>query len=210
MVTYSFHLYSHSSHHFILCFISSCRKHLKRKWALSRRSCCFQLSQRKMWILIKSFNKEGTPLLSNFVEFQQGEQAFEQCFPVVLFSMLYKMVLTLESVDEILKCDHFMKAIDRDWLVLAYGAVYYSVQGGSSASLWMESWSVTTEMKATEQYVPVVLFIIKAVQYVVLNEILWNVWSNIWALSRTQFLSLVEEKVEGLGTRLDTRERAGK
>ena len=30
----------------------------------------------------------------------------KQCFPVVLFIMLYKVVLTFESVDEILKCDH--------------------------------------------------------------------------------------------------------
>ena len=27
-------------------------------------------------------------------------------FPLVLFIMLYKVVLTFESVDEILKCDH--------------------------------------------------------------------------------------------------------
>ena len=27
-------------------------------------------------------------------------------FPEVLFIMLYKVVLTFESVDEILKCDH--------------------------------------------------------------------------------------------------------
>ena len=33
-------------------------------------------------------------------------KAFEQYFPVVLFIMLYKVVLTVESVDEILKCDH--------------------------------------------------------------------------------------------------------
>ena len=30
----------------------------------------------------------------------------EQCFSVVLFVMLYNVVLTFESVDEILKCDH--------------------------------------------------------------------------------------------------------
>ena len=30
----------------------------------------------------------------------------EQYFPVVLFIMLYKVDLTFESVDEILKCDH--------------------------------------------------------------------------------------------------------
>ena len=33
-------------------------------------------------------------------------KATEQYFPVVLFIMLYKVVLSFESVDEILKCDH--------------------------------------------------------------------------------------------------------
>ena len=33
-------------------------------------------------------------------------KATECYFPVVLFIMLYKVVLTFESVDEILKCDH--------------------------------------------------------------------------------------------------------
>ena len=35
-------------------------------------------------------------------------KATEQYFPVVLFklSMLYKVVLTFQSVDEILKCDN--------------------------------------------------------------------------------------------------------
>ena len=30
----------------------------------------------------------------------------EQYFPVVLFVMLYKVVLTFEPLDEILKCEH--------------------------------------------------------------------------------------------------------
>ena len=33
-------------------------------------------------------------------------KATEQYFPVVLFKMLYKVVLTFESVDQVLKCDH--------------------------------------------------------------------------------------------------------
>ena len=33
-------------------------------------------------------------------------KATEQYFPGGLFIMLYKVVLTFESVDEILKCDH--------------------------------------------------------------------------------------------------------
>ena len=34
-------------------------------------------------------------------------KVIEQCFPVVLFIMLYKVVVAFETVDEILyKCDH--------------------------------------------------------------------------------------------------------
>ena len=46
-------------------------------------------------------------------------KATEQYFPVVLFIMLYKVVLTFESVDEIY------------WAVLSCGTVYYAVQCGS-------------------------------------------------------------------------------
>jgi len=48
---------------------------------------------------------------------------------VVLFIVLYKAVLTFESVDEILKCDRSNKSYRA---VLSCGAVYYAVQGGSS------------------------------------------------------------------------------
>jgi len=37
-------------------------------------------------------------------------KATEQYFPVVLFIMLYKVVLTFESVNEILKCDHLSES----------------------------------------------------------------------------------------------------
>ena len=33
-------------------------------------------------------------------------KATEQYFPVVLFIILYNVILTFESVDEIFKCDH--------------------------------------------------------------------------------------------------------
>jgi len=33
-------------------------------------------------------------------------KATEQYFPVVLIIMLYRVVLTFEYVDEVLKCDH--------------------------------------------------------------------------------------------------------
>ena len=43
-------------------------------------------------------------------------------------AMLYKMVLTFEFVDKILKCDY---SIERYRAVLPSGAVYYAVQGDS-------------------------------------------------------------------------------
>ena len=55
-------------------------------------------------------------------------KATEQFFPVVLFIMLYKVVLTFESVGEILKCDHLSESC---LAVLSCGTVYYVVQGSS-------------------------------------------------------------------------------
>ena len=47
-------------------------------------------------------------LSCNVLEVTEGnpELSKNQYFPVVLFIMLYKVLLTFESVDEILKCDH--------------------------------------------------------------------------------------------------------
>ena len=53
-------------------------------------------------------------------------KATEQYFPVVLFIMLYKVVLTFESVDEILKCYH---SNESDWAVLSCDTVHHVVQG---------------------------------------------------------------------------------
>ena len=55
-------------------------------------------------------------------------KATEQYFPVVLFIMLYKVVLTFEFVDEFLKFDHSNESY---WAVLSCCTVYYAVQGGS-------------------------------------------------------------------------------
>ena len=56
-------------------------------------------------------------------------KAIEQYLLVVLIIMLCKVVLTFESVDEILKCDHSNESYRA---VLSCGADYYQVQGGSS------------------------------------------------------------------------------
>jgi len=54
-------------------------------------------------------------------------KATEQYFPVVLFIMLYKVILTFESVDDIIKCDQ-MENIEHT--VFFRSAVYYAVQDG--------------------------------------------------------------------------------
>ena len=59
-------------------------------------------------------------------------KATDQYFPVVLFIMLYKVVLTFESVDEILWCYHSNESYRA---VLSCGTVYYIIQGGSNYSL---------------------------------------------------------------------------
>ena len=48
-------------------------------------------------------------------------KATEQHFPVVLFIMLYKVVLTFESVDEILNCDHLNESY---WEVHSCGTTH--------------------------------------------------------------------------------------
>ena len=55
-------------------------------------------------------------------------KATEQYFLVVLFIMLYVVVLTFESVDEIPKCDHSNESYGA---VLSSATVYHVVKGGS-------------------------------------------------------------------------------
>ena len=43
------------------------------------------------------------------------------------------------------------------WAVICCGIVKYAVQGGLSP--WVKSWNVTIQLKAVEQYFPLVLFI---------------------------------------------------
>ena len=56
-------------------------------------------------------------------------KATEQYFPVIPFIMLCKVVLTFESVDEILWCDHSNESYRA---VLSCGTGYYAAQGGSN------------------------------------------------------------------------------
>ena len=74
-------------------------------------------------------------------------KATEQYFPVVLFIMLYKVILTFESVYEILKCDLSNESY---WTVLSCGAVCYAVQGGST--FWVCVWNPNVWQGPIHQY----------------------------------------------------------
>ena len=118
-------------------------------------------------------------ILSNVNEIK----ATEHFFLVALLIMLYKVVLTFESVDEILWCDHSNKSY---WAVPSCGTVNYSVQGlifdTADEILWCDH-----PVKATEQYFLVVLFIMlyKVVQnFESVDEIQWcDLWNeSYWAV----------------------------
>jgi len=54
--------------------------------------------------------------------------------------MLYKVVLTFESVDEILKCDHSNVSYQAvSWAVRSCGTVYHAAQGGYN--FWVSGWN---------------------------------------------------------------------
>ena len=73
---------------------------------------------------------------------------------MVLFIILYKVVLTFESVGEILKCDHANESYHNKqlWYCLLCCTRWFYL-----LSLWMKCYSVTIQMKAIEKYLPVVL-----------------------------------------------------
>ena len=102
-------------------------------------------------------------------------KATEQFFPVVLFIILYKVVLTFESVDQWNSMVWLFKS--KQLKVLSCGTIYYTVQGGSNCWVWgWNPFGVTIQVKATEQFFPVVLFIMlyKVVLTVKsVDEILW-------------------------------------
>ena len=78
----------------------------------------------------------GMNLTKKVMELEWKMKATEQYFPVVLFIMLYKAVLTFESVYEILKCDHLNESY---WAKLSCGAAYHAVPDGSN--IWVFQWN---------------------------------------------------------------------
>ena len=71
-------------------------------------------------------------------------KAIEQYFHEVLFIMLYKVVVSLKSVDETLVCDDSMKAIEQYFhvvlfsnvmsckVVLTFASVYKALEGSGN------------------------------------------------------------------------------
>ena len=63
--------------------------------------------------------KTITPLISTMLV-----SLTKEYFPAVLFIMLYKAVLTFESVDEILKCGHLNESTEQYFPVVLFLLLY--------------------------------------------------------------------------------------
>ena len=54
-------------------------------------------------------------------------KASEQYFPVVMFIMMYKLILTFESAGEILKCNHSNESLTEQYLPVVLFIMLYKV-----------------------------------------------------------------------------------
>jgi len=86
-------------------------------------------------------------------------KATEQYFPVVLFIMLYKVVLTFGSLSVTIQMQATIKIQIKFgfWLLVIDLSLYGDKR--VKMSLWMKSLRVTIQIKATEQYIPVHLML---------------------------------------------------
>ena len=81
-------------------------------------------------------------------------KATEQYFNVVLSIMPYKVVLTFESVDTILKCNHSLKSTEQYFPVVLFIVLCKLVLTFETVD---EIPKCIHSLKATEKYFPVVL-----------------------------------------------------
>ena len=114
-------------------------------------------------------------------------------------------VPSLDSVDEILKCDHSNESY---WAVFSCSAVYYVVQGGYNFCVWTKSESVTIQMKAIEQYFPVALFIMLYMVVLTCDSeiIFWfkkGVYGTVYLLHCTRWFCLLSLSVNPKGDHLN-------
>ena len=94
-------------------------------------------------------------------------KATEQYFPLVLFIMLYEVVLTYESEDEILKCDH-------------------------SNTFYLNGYTLGfhPETHKLELYFPVVLFVILYKAVLTFDYMEENLSTTIQAKAVTKFITM--------------------
>ena len=111
----------------VLLYYGRCFFHIwSCEWILKLKL----LSSTFLWCCLLCYAKWFLPLsLSKFLSVTIKIKATEQYSPVVLFIMMYKVVLTFKSVDEILKCGHPDESY---WAVFSCGTVYYTAHGSSS------------------------------------------------------------------------------
>ena len=81
----------------------------------------------------------------------------EQCFAVTLFIVLYQKVLTVESMDEILKCDHSNKSYKEYVAVALFIVLYQKVLTVESMD---EILKCDHSNESYKEYVAVALFIV--------------------------------------------------
>ena len=98
-------------------------------------------------------------------------KATEQYFPVGLFIMLYKVVLTFESADELQSVTIQMKVTEKFFPVVL---LLCSTRCASNVLVCLKSESVTIQIKATEENpFPVVLFIVLYKVVLTFESLLW-------------------------------------
>ena len=126
--------------------------------------------------------KLGTILSSKFVGFVCDFRC------VVTYIMLYKVVLSFDYVDEILKCDHSNESY---WAVLSFGAVYYAVEGVSE--LWVCVWNPKVwSFKCKKQNFPVVLFDFRYITKWNSDILIFFSWGRGWGCA-SELLSSVSK-----------------
>ena len=79
-------------------------------------------------------------------------KAIEQYYPLVLFIMPCRVVITCEFVDEILKCDHLNEAIEQCFPVVLFMVLYKIAVKYASVDEVLHCACI--QMTATEKYFP--------------------------------------------------------
>jgi len=114
--------------------------------------------------------------------------------------MFCEVVLTFELAEEVLTCDHSNESY---WTIFSRDTVYYDVPGDSNFWVGGRILSVTIQMKGTERYFPVVLFVMTyqvVLTFETMEEILKCDHSNknYWAILSCKTVYYVVYKAAAL------------